>query len=242
MKSKLNKRIKRALSSLGEDGDYWKWKILPSPIKLGMSDNNALGSRHFGNQTGQATWEDWEEKVKEMYPVRFFLVEELIPWLRQQWRRQVTSRWYWFVSHVVPSRRYHMLDLRQPKPGYRYGWLDLDSKITYALFNILNNFVEREMPFWYCPSEEEVQQEPHLIYQRSNWLEAKAIHYWWNTERPRQQAAHDKLLHDWSEARKVKAPEAQQLWDDMRKAESALEAKEEEMIIRLIKIRRSLWT
>ena len=242
MKNKIAKRIAKALGSLDEDGDYWKWKILPSPIKLGMSDSNALGSRHFGNQPGQPTWEDWEEKVKEMYPVRFFLVEELWPWFRVKWKIHVSDRWYWFVSHVVPRRRYHMLDLRQPKPGYRYGWLDSDSQILYALFNILNNYVKNEMPDAYCPSEEEVEENPGLLYQRNHWLETRAIHHWWNVERLRQQKAHDEVLNAWSEARKTNAPEVQKLWDELKKTEKDLAEKEEEMLIRLIKIRGSLWT
>jgi hypothetical protein len=248
MKSKLQKRIAKALSSIDEDGDYWKWKILPSPIKLGMSDSNALGSRHFGNQPGQPTWDDWEEKVKEMMPVRYFLVEELVPWFKLQWRKYVTDPVYWLKCHFLKSHRYHMLDLRQPAnkefgfPAYKYGWIDSDTKISYALLNILNTFVKDEMPHKYCPSEEEVIAEPHMQHQRSAWLETKAIHYWWNVERLRQQKTHDELLHKWSEAHKVNAPETQQLWDEMKKAEQALEDKEEEMLIRMIKIRRSLWT
>lgn len=248
MKSKLKKRIEQALGSIDEDGDYWKWKVLPSPIKLGMSDSNALGSRHFGAQPGQATWDDWEEKVKVMYPVRYFLVEELVPWFNLQWRKYVTDPIYWFKCHFMKSHKYHILSLRQPAnkefgfPAYKYGWIDSDTKMTYALFNILNIYVKDEMPHQYCPSEEEVIAEPHLQHQRNAWLETKAIHYWWNVERLRQQKAHDELLHRWSEARKVDAPETQQLWDEMKETEKALEDKEEEMIIRLIKIRRSLWT
>jgi hypothetical protein len=222
--------------------DWWKIFRLPSPKELGWSDSNALASRHFPNGKEEKTWEDWEEKMRAEYPIRHFLGDTLPRWFRVKWRIYVHDPWYWFVSHVVPSRRYHMLDLRQAKPGYRYGWLDSDSQIVYALFNILNNFVEHEMPGWYCPSEEEVAEEAHLAYQRNAWLETKAIHYWWNTERPRQQKAHDELLHAWSEARKIDGPNVQQLWDDMKKTEKVLEDKEEEMIIRLIKIRRTLWT
>lgn len=246
MNSKLAKKLKKALGSIDEDGDYWKWKILPSPIKLGMSDSNALGSKHFSNQPGQVTWEDWEDKVKAMYPVRFFLVEEFVPWVQLQWRKYVKDPIYWLKCHLLPSHRYHMLDLRQSKKdspmAYRYGWIDSDTKMTYALIKILNDFVKYEMPHWYCPSEEEVEAEPHLLHQRNNWLEAKTLHHWWNVERLRQQKAHDELLHAWSDAHKVNAPETQQLWDDMKKTEEALEEKEEEMLIRLIKVRRSLWT
>ena len=248
MKSKIKKRIEKALGSLDEDGDYWKWKFLPSPIKLGMSTSNALGSRHFGSQPGQATWEDWDEKVKAMHPIRYFLIEEFTPWVRLQWRKYVTDPIYWFKCHFMKSYRYHFLDLRQPPnkefgfPAYKYGWIDSDTKMVYALFNILNTFVREEMPHQFCPSEEDVADEPHLQHQRHAWLETKAIHYWWNIERLRQQKTHDELLNKWSDAHKVNAPETQQLWDDLKKIEQTLKDKEEEMIIRLIKIRGSLWT
>jgi hypothetical protein len=140
------------------------------------------------------------------------------------------------------------LDLRQPVhkeaglPAYKYGWIDSDTKILYAMFNILNQFVDDEMSSWYCPSEEDVQNEPHLMYQRNNWLETKAIHYWWNVERVRQITEHNELLHNWSEAQKVNAPDTHQLWDELKKVEKAQEDKEDEMIARLLKIRRSLWT
>jgi len=137
-----------------------------------------------------------------------------------------------------------MLDLRQPKVTgeYRYGWLDSDHQILFALFNILNNFVKHEMPNSYCPSEEEVSHDASLLNQRNKYLEIKAIHYWWNVDRRRQEKRKDHLLSDWHTARKYCRAEEHQLWENLRKAEADLEDKEEEMIMRLIKIRHSLWT
>ena len=144
------------------------------------------------------------------------------------------------------KHRYHLLDLRQPKvkgePGYRYGWLDSDTKMVYALFNILNQYVENEMPHHYCPSEEDVQAEPFLLTQRSNYLEVKNLHYWWNVGRKREEKKYLELLHVWSQAKLDQNPSEHQLWLELKKIEQANDDKLDEMITRLIKIRRSLWT
>jgi len=235
--------------------EFWKmqrqkwWKIfgLPSPKDLGWSDSNALPMDMFksGNDKSH-TWEDWERKMREEYPVRYFLSETLPFTLRVKVGTPIKDAWYWLKCHMVPSYKYHLLDLRQPKRdgelGYRYGWIDSDTQILYALFNILNNFVKHELPNFYCPSEEEVQNDPHLLHQRHVYLEAKAIHYWWNVERARQIKNHTKLLHDWSEAKKNHDANEHSLWADLGKAEVAMDAKEDEMIARLMKIRRFLWT
>lgn len=245
-KSKLQKRIERALGSLKDDGGYWKWKILPSPIKLGMSDSNALGSRDFGSHKGQVTWEDWEEKVKELYPVRYFLVEELVPWIRRKWRRYAKDPLYWLKCHLHPKHRYHMLDLRQPKVkgeyAYRYGWMDSDTQMVFALFNILNNFVKYEMPSWYCPSEEEIAEDESLMGQRHKYLEVKAIHYWWNVDRKRQEAALSELTSKWHDAHTTGDPSEHQLWKDLDDLKKSNKDKEDEMLVRLLKVRGSLWT
>lgn len=232
---KLKKRIKEF-----EDGTYWKWKFLPSPTKLGMSDSDALGMRDFA-KPGQATWEDWDERVKAMYPVRHYVIQELWPDVKAKYHKYVWEPYYWAKCHIVPSQRFHMLDLRQPK-GYKYGWIDSDTKMIYALFNILNMFVEDEMSQWYCPSEEEIEGDSTLLLQRNKYMEVKAIHYWWNVERPREQEHHADLLNRWSDSRKDNLPETQQLWDDLHKVEEHMKTKENEMLDRLLKVRHWMWT
>ena len=164
-KSKIQKIIERAFRSVDSD-DYWKWKVLPSPMKLGMSDsNNALGSKMFGNQPGQVCWEDWEEKVKTMYPVRYYLIEELGPIIRRKYRQWITTPIYWLKCHLFTKHKYHLIDIREPKGdprSYRYGWIDSDHKMVLALFTILNDHVEGELDNRYCPTEEEVQIDPYL--------------------------------------------------------------------------------
>lgn len=232
----------------------WKIVKLPTPFELGWSDDphfNALPMRDFSSPGDKTpTWEDWEEKMRKEHPVKYFLVESIPRWIHHHFIIPLKDAKYWFKCHFIPSHRYHILDLRQPiKKGelenidaYRWGWIDSDTQMLYAMFNIFNNFVEHEFKNHYCPSEEEIQAEPHLLQTRNLHLEIKAIHYWWNVERARMQKAQEKLLHDWSEARRNDTPTVHQLWDELHKGEQAFDDKTNEMIIRLMKIRRSLWT
>jgi len=211
---------------------------LPSPKELGWSPSNSLSMRIFSRKDGY-TWEDWYEKMEKEHPIKFFFTHKLKDWFNNI-KRPVSKSWYWFVSHFVPSRRYHMLDLRQPE-DYSYGWLDSDRQILFANFNILNNFVKNEMPDFYCPSEEEVKADPHLASQRNNYLEIKAIHHWWNVTRKQDSDKYSKLVKAWCDA-KGKDPSEHSLWKEIDKLEIEINAKEQDMLFRLIKIRKSLWT
>lgn len=225
----------------------WKFFGLPSPKELQWADSNALPIALFKKPNDNTpTWEDWDEKMRKEYPVRYFFAETIPYWFRVLLERRVKDAIYFLKCHLLPSYHYHKLDLRQPKKkgeySYRWGWLDADSKMLYALFNILNTFVKDELPNMYCPSEEDVQANPYLLDQRNNYLEIKAIHYWWNIERPRALKQHDELLSSWSAAKRIHDPDEHKLWDELQKVEETAALKEDEMIGRLIKIRRSLWT
>lgn len=225
----------------------WKLFKLPSPSQLGMTDDTEYDAlpmkmfQHAGDTT--PTWEDWNEKVKKDYPIRYFFAEELWPGIQRLYRRYVTDFWYKIKCHTFT--KYHMLDLRQPEKdplSYRFGWVDSDTQMVYALFNILNTFVKDELPHAFVPSEEDVAKEPHLLSQRNNYLEVKAIHYWWNVQRLREAEVEQKLLHEWSETQKFDGPAAKVLWGELNKVENANKDKLEEMIIRLIRVRSCMWT
>jgi hypothetical protein len=226
----------------------WKIFSVPSPSELGMTNNksDAMPMRDFKHASDTSpTWEDWHEKVQKEYPIRYFFAEQVVPWLTRKYVQCISDTLYWIKCHTLTKYKYHMLDLRQPgkePDAYRYGWLDCDNKMLYALFNILNLFVEQEMPNWYCPSEEEVAKDHSLAYQRVNYLEVKAIHYWWNVERKRQEKLADTILHDWFEAKGLGSTVQNNLRVRLDKIEMDNVDKTEEMILRLLKIRRSLWT
>jgi hypothetical protein len=237
---------------------FSKYTRLPLPKELGMSDDNALPSREFSPDVEGITWEDWDKKVKELYPIKYFLVETVANFILYNIWLPVTQPfsdlWYWLVSHLIPSRRHHMVDLRQPCSNgdiinfdcYRYGWLDTDHKMLYALFNLLNLYVARELESLYSPTKEEIEKEPHLKTQADLIAEIKAIHQWWNVERKESFIARDRLLNKWSELRKNKETrqngEAEKVFKEMKEADQSFEDQTDAMISRLMKIRRNLWS
>ena len=134
----------------------------------------------------------------------------------------------WFIKHHT-THRYHMLDLRQPKTrvktsdSYRYGWVDSDAQLRFAMFNILRNFVEKEIKgdYYLIGNTPEVQNE------------IKAIYDWWTTKRPQDIHRLDSMSFESRTDESIKA---------MMSLEEELVQEEEDMMIRLIKIRGYLWT
>jgi hypothetical protein len=224
--------------------DLIKLLKLPSPVDLGWSTHNTLGFRNHGAQPGQKTWQDYYEYLRATYPVRGLIATTLNDALHNAWwsiTRPIRDVRYYLVSHLIPSRRYHMLDLRQPN-GYRYGWNDFDNRLKYAMFNLLNQFVERELPNICCPTEEEAITETYLATQRNAYLEAVAIHNWWSVERPAAYKSINDLLVKTYGNGVPKLNDCRDDVDALQKMEDDLDAKETEMMMRLIKVRKSLWT
>ena len=222
---------------------------LPNPVEEGWSEYNSLGSEMFGLQPGQKSWEDFDRHLKVKYPVRAFIGITCRDWvLYKVWypcTRPFKDAHYWLVSHIIPSRRYHMLDLRKARTGYSHGWTDADNQLECAMFAILNNFVEGEKPW--MPTEEDVANEPAewggrdcLQRQRDNGLEAQAIYTWWNIDRIAAEKAIDNETSRLFGRRVANPSEAEMKALD--KMEAEFEATKEEMMVRLVKVRHSLWT
>ncbi len=235
---------------------------LPGAKELGKSDCDALQSRQFTPDCEGYTWEDWHADVKEKYPIRYFFAETASDFVKYKLvypvYKPIKELKYWFVSHSIPSRRYHMLDLRQPKSKdgydvdeYKYGWRDTPERMLFAMFNLLDEFVKYELPNLYCPTEEEIKNaendllkwsQKSLISQREIYFEILAIHKWWTYDRKIEYKAYENMRHQWSISRKEKANNTEYLWKKMRAMEEEFERKTDEMIARLMKIRRNLWS
>jgi hypothetical protein len=220
---------------------------LPSPIDLGHSKNDSLPMRMFTDDVNVYTWEDWREEVKKLHPIKYFFAETLESWISRKIIRPFKDKYYWLVSHLIPSRRYHILDLRQSASNlepdyYRYGWTDVDQRMLYAMFNLLNDYVDNELSFLHFPSKQEVEENESLKYQREVILEIKTIYSWWNIERKIKARELAAKLDAWYIAKQNRKPNANQLHELHRKLEVEFDQKEEEMTIRLMKIRKNLWS
>lgn len=232
---------------------------LPTPKQLGKSEYNALPMRDFTPWEKEYCWEDYYDQLKAEYPVRYFLAETLPKFIRYKMyfpiAVPVSNAWYWFKSHFMPGKKYHLLDLRQPcvKGGianfdcYRYGWCDVPEKMLYAMFNLLKEYFDEE-PYDLTKdyTEEEIEADEGLKQQQFCYNEAKAILYWWQVERKEELAVQRQLTHEWSELRHTDTgpdnPVTLALLEKSRLAEEEFQNKTDEMIARLMKIRRTLWT
>jgi hypothetical protein len=232
---------------------------IPSPVELGRSDHDALPSREWTPDVEGYTWEDYDQEIKKLFPVRYLIANTVGDFVKYNiwfrvWR-PIKDAIYWLKCHTLKSYRYHMLDLRQECGEgelanidcYRYGWADVDNRMLYAMFNLLGEYFKEE-PYDLTThyTVEEINTEPHLKNQYDAYQEARAIWHWWTVERKQALKAADELLNRWSAAHQIKEMrqngEERKLFEQMNVDEAALEAKTDEMLTRLLKIRRSLWT
>lgn len=215
-----------------------KFLHLPTPTELGHPDDS-LPSREWTPDAVGYTWEDWEAEVRGRYPVRFWLTRTMPDFFRPVWWR-VRDAVYWLRCHVVPRYRYHLVDLRgvDPLVPYTHGYLDPCSVMRLAAWKALRDYVEKAGPTdpasWATPAE---LAEPHLKAQKDRYDEVMALYRWWMVERADDDAAVSELY------RLTRQPETREAslkaWLD---ANDQVDRRDEEMFLRLAKLRPFLWT
>jgi hypothetical protein len=228
---------------------------LPGPKDLGMSDHNdSMPWRLFSNDKTVLDWDDYYERIAKMYPVKYFLAGTLpVFFLHIWWKisRPFKDAYYWLVSHTI--RQYHWLDLRQPKsvPGaYRYGWCETDIRMELALTNLFIEFVEQQLPHsYFLPSEEDAAKDDgtncnYAGYKRQleDHKEMMAIYNWLTKEQYQEKSEYNLALSRWSDALYANSDNQKELWEELKNLEDRNEAKLEEMLLRILKIRPRLWT
>ena len=196
---------------------------VPEPVPGG-----ALPFKWSTNNPEDFTWEDWEKRAQANYPLRFWLSKNVLPEIWRAHRVLWKTPLYWLRTHTV--HRYHIIDMRYPKNGYKWGWIDRSEAVMFAAFATLVDFVENEYPGLVDWS-----------YHQAEHDEFMALYRWWTKERAEEHAAYerfsDEVLHGW--------PDRQPKPDDrarMNEMSEALEAKDQEMLHRLVEVRRILWT
>ena len=151
----------------------------------------------------------------------------------RDWYRQIVNRLF---------NKYYLIDT-----GLSRGhWHDTDQKILYGMMALLKEFVEEEKPFEFINWDSDDQHQ-------NAKKEMVAIYEWWLNYEKRVEE-NDKALHEWSLARfpgggdflkELNAPdtvESKNLFDIHTEMEKKLDDEEEEMLMRMIKIRHFLWT
>ena len=220
-------------------------KLLPSPKELGFSSNAALQSSLL-TPNATDTWEEYYKKCRELHPIKWKLSETIKYFTR--WPR-VKDAFYWLRTHTY--NRYHMLNLKEAEPenkdGYKWGWIDRTNALPLAAFLVLRKFVEEERP-WNCSEcikklevdGDESGELLHLYNQQKDYEEIMSLYNWWVKDRLEENERFEKNITDYYNAwKKDPTEDNKQKWFD---AENARNKREEEQLIRLVKIRNCLWT
>jgi hypothetical protein len=148
--------------------------------------------------------------------------------------------WYWIRAHTY--NRYHIINI-SGQDGYKWGWIDRSHAMYLACFKILVEFVEQEDPTvglrteadyrgnpdseYYIPDDEyNKYHKPAIDHQLETEREVRALYDWWKVTRDQE----------WT------ACYAMSRGKNMYAEMDRLEAKDEEMLMRLMKVRQCLWT
>ena len=126
-------------------------------------------------------------------------------------------------------------------------WCDKDRVFLYACFQILVDFIEKEKP------QKIVKYNCDNNHKRI-WKELQALYRYWKIERPNQERRINKLGSKWIKSRKTKfvtAPDGRSVREITLKEDlnsmnlferelDIYENLEEDMLLRLVKMRRHL--
>jgi len=140
--------------------------------------------------------------------------------------------------------------------GLNKDWNDKNNVMLHAVFQILCDFIEKEHP-------EKITDFNYDKKHKDLWKEIQVLYKYWKTERLKEQKRIDKLTSIWAKKHKIKfvpsevkfpngkirkcselvtVVEAKKEWNILNKAEQKFNSREDEMLIKLMKIRKHLWS
>lgn len=175
------------------------------------------------------------------------------------------SKAIWWVRHrIEPKNRYHVHKLRSLPPGY----YDPSDQILHHAFDIFAEFMEYQLsgkshvvweyskehyPEWMLEDEEQLKSMNEEITRRNHiWSEMKDLYHWWTVVYPNQEDTlpeYDNIPKEWGTMAMFKdeyrdTPEVK-AWRRNADLRNEMEDKwlqeENDNLIRLAKIRHSLW-
>lgn len=171
------------------------------------------------------------------------------------WR--LRDAWWWVKYRVIPKHKYTTIKLKRLKPGY----YDPDTLILYTMFEIFEEFMERQLtnpqlvweyaeehyPEWMDPYE----IEKDIAHRNQLWEEMNELYNWWvaRPQRVETLPVYPTLPKEWGPcavfnedyADEPLVKQWQQISDIRLATEEAWNKEDIEMMIRLAKIINNLW-
>lgn len=188
-------------------------------------------------------WRKWRKDIKSKYPIRYFLQETIPKYFRSK-IYNIKHGYYWPLIHKYhPKYKYHII-----KTDLKPGYYDPDTRITHSIFSIFSEFMK------YNIENKVVNWEADELHSNF-WAEANEIYDWLINVRPFREKIFDKEhpypkipeeidileLHEEEHKNKPFAIEAKKCTQLNLEAKEKWKEEDEEMMIRIIKIRQFLW-
>ena len=199
----------------------------------------------------------WEARMKKELPVRFFLGYTL-PLIVSRWLYNIHLNVYLKYKHLWFLKT-HLIDLRNQESNpehidhYDWGNPSFDKALVIVCTKLLKKFIDEDH---YYPTEEDIASEMEVSEDAGNFLksqkefhdEVHVLYKYFSEERQNLSIKmHKEPTDKWYATYKNgdKSPENLELAKQLMKESMDQEIKfldlEEEMLIRLIKIRSRLW-
>ena len=173
-------------------------------------------------------------------------MKKFVEWLKDFWEFNMVWNHRHFVGSIKNRfiRRHYLI-----KTGLKKGqWYDTDIRMLYGMMNLLVEYIDRERPL------ERIDWDADDFHKEIR-DEFVVIRKWWDNYNSRCKII-KKAMDDWHDERFKDCPdgnnlewlntpetnEARELADRFHKMEQEFEDEETDMLIRLIKIRKCLWT
>jgi len=197
---------------------------------------------------GLEEWDVWRAETKLKMPIRWWILETVPDFFNKLFVFKVKflcSKYYWLFMHTfVRKHQYNIIRPRTLPPSY-YDARDL---ILHGSMEILCDFVEHQNKHGIVAWDAD-EGHQHV------WDEANIIYDWWNDKYlKREEALDEKFPLPATDDTKPmlwifystyedtdEALEYKKILSLRREEEETWEAEEEDMLIRLAKIRLALW-
>lgn len=212
---------------------------LPGPKELGRAKYNALPMRSFQPFVKGYCWEDFDIEVKKLYPIRYWIDRVIFRWLSQ---KVYNLRMFYYHWRSILIDKDHLIDLRQKGCDfYDGGYLDEVTQILYANFTILVKLVDskefkRTSAFYKNESDEDKCDKKC----KDDIREMESLHHYWTIERGMNSKYLSKLHRD-LENFLDDENKYEKAWKKIHAFSQKISDEEDDNLIRLIKIRKSMW-
>lgn len=196
-------------------------------------------------------WGKWDKETKKKYPISWFFLDTIPDFIDYRWR-PIKDTYYQLRSKYIIKHHHIKIDVDRffvgdgwevKNPLHNYHWYDTDTKILYANFQILVDFVENESEIvdW--------QASPENIKTYDEFME---LYKWWTEIRPKRANPYPSMKDYGLEHKEVFGPNsnrqsaAYKRWSKATADAAIIEEdnnnEDTEMLIRLITIRVHMWT